>query len=170
MSTPREGNGTESSRLEVPIQSAPSQLSSLSIEENYFAHPQILSPQQRPPSTDLPASLALPLSHTRSSTSPNTTPSSLLRAAPSTSIDDDNVSIRSFVPTVFTATGGDDLEAMLSEMLGSETRWRQNEDNNDDIDVWEGQSEDDSDSDLSDLDDDDDDDADVGNSICRGGG
>lgn len=62
-------------------------------------------------------------------------------------MDDDSASIRSFVPTV---AAGDDLEAMLSEMLGSETRWRleQEQDENDNIDLWEDLSEDDSDSDL----------------------
>jgi hypothetical protein len=131
--------GSESSRLKVPTQLA-ARLSSLSIDEEYFAPSQTPAEPPRPASTDLPASLALPLSRTRSSTSPNTPAS--LRAGPSISVDDDSASIRSFVPTI---SVGDDLEAMLSEMLGSETRWRIED--GDDIDIWEGQSEDESDSD-----------------------
>lgn len=142
MSLPKDSE-TDASRLEVPIALAASQLSSLPIEEDYFA----LSQKDTVSgllNTDLPASLALPLSRTRSSTTPNTpTP---LRAGPSISVDDDNASIRSFVPTL---AAGDDLENMLSEMLDSETRWRMDED----IDVWEGQSEDDDDTD-SDLEED----------------
>jgi hypothetical protein len=57
-------------------------------------------------------------------------------------VDDDSASIRSFVPTV---SGGEDLEAMLSEMLGTEARWRLAQD--DDIDVWEGHSDGESDTD-----------------------
>ena len=70
-----------------------------------------------------------------------------LRAGPSISVDDDNASIRSFVPTV---SAGDDLEAMLSEMLGSDARWRMemDGDGDGDGDVWEGQSDEDSDSEL----------------------
>ena len=45
-----------------------------------------------------------------------------------------------------TLAAGDDLEAMLSEMLGSDARWRIEQD--DDLDAWDGQSDDDSDSDL----------------------
>lgn len=59
------------------------------------------------------------------------------------SVDDDSASIRSFVPTL---SAGDDLEAMLSEMLGSDAKWRIEQD--DDIDVWDAQSDDESDSDL----------------------
>ena len=134
--------GEESSQLDVAVQSAAPQLAALSIEEESFTRSQVTSPQ-RPSSTELPASLALPLSRTRSSTYPNTPTS--LRAGPSISVDDDNASIRSFVPTF---AAGDDLEAMLSEMLDSDARWRMEHD--DDIDVWEGQSEDDTDSDLDD--------------------
>jgi len=46
------------------------------------------------------------------------------------------------VPTI---SAGDDLEAMLSEMLGSDARWRMDQEGA--IDAWEGQSEDESDSD-----------------------
>jgi len=144
MSSPREGRGQESSfRLEIPLVSSGSRLS---IEEDYFTRSKIpTSPSPddspaRPASTDLPASLALPLTRSRSSTPNTATP---LRAGPSISVDDDSASVRSFVPTV---SAGDDLEAMLSEMLGSDTRWRMEED--EDIDVWEGESEGDSDSDL----------------------
>ena len=141
MSLPKDGK-TDTSRLEVPTASAASQLPSLSIEEDYFPLAQINTTAPGLSNTELPASLALPLSRTRSSTAPNTP--TFLRAGPSVSVDDDNASIRSFVPTL---AAGDDLENMLSEMLGSETRWRTDED----IDVWEGQSEDDDNTD-SDLD------------------
>jgi hypothetical protein len=159
MTQPTKGEGTDPLRLEVPLESAISQLSDLSIEEDYFARSPIPASPQRPSSADLPASFALPLARTRSSTSPNTPTS--LRAGPSISVDDDSASVRSFVPTV---TGGEDLEAMLNEMLGSETRWRM--DHDDDIDVWEGQSEDDSDSEFEEDDGEDDDDGIV--SVDRG--
>jgi vacuolar fusion protein MON1 len=144
MTSPRNGGTHESFRVQVPTPFG-SGTSRVSIEEDYFARSQIPasannSTPPRPSSTDLPASLALPLTHSRSSTPNASTP---LRAGPSISVDDDSASIRSFVPTV---SGGDDLEAMLSEMLGSDARWRMEQD--DDIDVWEGESEDDSDSDL----------------------
>ena len=147
MSSPKEGGVVEASRLEAPLQSAASRLSGLSIEEDYFTTSQIppaagdnSSPS---PNTELPASLALPLARTRSSTPQS--PRGPLRAKPSVSLDDDSASIRSFVPTL---SAGDDLEAMLSEMLGSDARWRIEHDEFDD-DGWEGQSEsDDSDSDL----------------------
>lgn len=143
MSSPGKGRGHESFQLDVPLVSSGSRLS---IEEDYFTRSKIPSPSSpdeppnRPSSTDLPASLALPLTRSRSSTPNTATP---LRARPSTSVDDDNASIRSFVPTV---SAGDDLEAMLSEMLGSDTRWRMEQD--EDIDVWEAESEGNSDSDL----------------------
>ena len=138
MSLPKDSE-TDASRLEVPIALAASQLSSLSIEEDYFPLSQKDTIASGLSNTDLPASLALPLSRTRSSTTPNTPIS--LQAGPSISVDDDdNASIRSFVPTL---AAGDDLETMLSEMLDSDTRWRMDED----IDVWEGQSEDDDDTD-----------------------
>ena len=131
-------------------QSAAARIGTISLEEDYFAPSQIHEPNtrtgdplQRPASTELPASLALPLSRTRSST-PQTPVQ--LRAAPSISVDDDTVSVRSFVPAV---TAGDDLEAMLSEMLGSDSRWRMEQE--EDIDVWEGQSEGDSISDVDSL-------------------
>src|SRR5437762_10661155 len=118
MSLPKEDREIEpclTSRFEVPVKMSRAS----SIEEDT---------PQRPSSTEFPASLVLPLSRPRASTTPNT-PSSL-RAGPSVSMDDDSASIRSFVPTV---AAGDDLEAMLSEMLGSETRWRleQEQDEND---------------------------------------
>jgi hypothetical protein len=136
--------GEESQHLQAPMPSTLPPLSALSIDEEYFAQRHLpATPQSpRPASTDLPASLALPLSRARSSTSPASPPS--LRAAPSVSLDDDNASIRSFVPTVNTT--GDDLEAMLSEMLGAEARWKID----DDLDIWEGQSEGDSDTDFDD--------------------
>ena len=143
MSLPTEDRETNASRLEVPTVSAASRLPSLSVEEDYFTLSEIDTTAPGLSITDLPASLALPLSRTRSSTTPNTPTS--LRAGPSIYVDDDSASIRSFVPTL---AAGDDLENMLSEMLGSETRWRMDED----IDVWEGQSEDDDDTD-SDLED-----------------
>lgn len=135
----REEVATETSSLEA--KSAALRLSAL--DDEYFAHPQLpaeLTSLQRTSSTELPASLALPLSRTRSSTTSTVTP---LRAGPSLSVDDDNASIRSFVPTL---SADDDLEAMLDEMLGSDARWRIEQ--NDDIDVWEGESESDTDSDL----------------------
>jgi hypothetical protein len=118
-------------------------LSSLSIGEGYFARPEVPSSPspQRQSSPDLPASLTLPLSRTRSSTP--LSPGVPLRAGPSVSVDDDSASIRSFVPTL---SAGDDLEAMLSEMLGTDAKWRIEQD--DDIDVWDAQSDDESDSDL----------------------
>lgn len=139
--SPTEGE-TDSSQLEVPLPSTTSQLSSISIVAEYFAQPQIPNEQraERLSGTDLPASFALPLASTRSSTPTTASP---LRAEPSVSVDDDSVSVRSFVPTLAV---GDDLETMLSEMLGSDTRWRTDQD--DDIDVWESQSEGDSDSDM----------------------
>jgi vacuolar fusion protein MON1 len=63
-------------------------------------------------------------------------------------VDDDSASIRSFVPTV---SAGDDLEAMLSEMLGTDARWRLEQD--DDINIWEGQSDGESETDSSSDDD-----------------
>jgi hypothetical protein len=142
MSLPREGlHG-----LNIPLESATSRLSSLSIEDDYFGHSQIKAESDalpRPSTTDLPPSLALPLSP-QSSTSNTPVP---LRAGPSTSVDEDGASIRSFVPTL---SAGDDLETMLSEMLGSDARWRMEE--GDDVDFWEGQSEDDSDSDVDSID------------------
>ena len=143
MSSPRQAGTVEPSRLEAPIQSAASRLSGLSLEEEYFTTPQVPVPSPSPNGTELPASLALPLSRTRSSTpqSPGPPP---LRAKPSVSVDDDSVSIRSFVPTI---SAGDDLEAMLSEMLGSDARWKMEQDEFEDM--WEGQSESDhSDSDV----------------------
>ncbi len=138
MSSPEREGIIEPSRLEVPLQSAASRLSGLSLEEDYFTTPQI--PVSSPsPVTELPASVALPLASTRSSTPQSPGP---LRAKPSVLVDDDTVSIRSFVPTL---SAGDDLEAMLSEMLGSDARWRIEQDEFDD---WEGQSESDSDSDI----------------------
>ena len=134
MSSPKEGRKDEPSRVDVPLQS---RLSKLSIEEGYFARPQAPSTPERPSSTDLPASLALPLARTRSTTPQISTP---LRVGPSVSVDDDGASIRSFVPTV---AGGEDLEAMLSEMLGADARWRLEQD--EDIDAWEGQSDGESD-------------------------
>jgi len=129
--------------LQAPRPSNTTRLSALSIDEEYFAQPQLpTSPHSpRPASTDLPAALALPRSRTRSSTSP-ATPSSL-RAAPSVVLDDETASIHSFVPTI---TAGDDLEAMLSEMLGGDSRWQI--DDNDELDIWEGQSEGESDTDF----------------------
>ena len=122
-------------------QSAASRLASLSLNEDYFNQPQSTPASEsgeggppRPASPDLPASLALPLARTRSSTPQSPVP---LRAGPSVSVDDDSASIRSFVPTL---TAGEDLEAMLSEMLGSDTRWRM-EHGEEEIDVWEGESE-----------------------------
>jgi hypothetical protein len=140
MSSPKKDEGKGGpSRPTAPLP----RLSSLSIEEGYFARPQLPSSPspQRPSSPDLPASLALPLSRTRSSTPQS--PGVPLRAGPSVSVDDDSASIRSFVPTL---SAGDDLEAMLSEMLGSDAKWRIEQD--DDIDVWDAQSDDESDSDL----------------------
>jgi hypothetical protein len=139
MSSPKEAGRSSLSRPNVPLQP---RLSSLSIEEGYIARSQtpLTSSPQHPSSPDLPASLALPLSRTRSSTPQSPVP---LRGGPSVSVDDDSASIRSFVPTL---AAGDDLEAMLSEMLGSDARWRIEQD--DDLDVWDGQSDDDSDSDL----------------------
>jgi hypothetical protein len=62
------------------------------------------------------------------------------------SVDDDSVSIRSFVPTI---AAGDDLEAMLSEMLGSDAQWRIEQGDEFDDDEWEGHSQsDDSNSDI----------------------
>jgi hypothetical protein len=146
MSSPKRGGLIDPSRLEAPLPSAASRLSGLSIEEDYFATPQI--PVSSPsPGTELPASVALPLARTRSSTPQSPVP---LRALPSVSLDDDTVSIRSFVPTL---SAGDDLEAMLSEMLGSDARWRMEQD---EFDAWEGQSESDSDSDIDSEDPDDD--------------
>lgn len=144
MSSPKQGGAVEPSRLEAPLQSAASRLSGLSIEEDYFTSSQIPPPANSPsPNTEVPASLALPLARTRSSTPQS--PGGPLRAKPSVSLDDDSASIRSFVPTL---SAGDDLEAMLSEMLGSDGRWRIEQDEFDD-DGWEGQSEsDNSDSDL----------------------
>lgn len=142
MSSPGLGGKSDASRFKGSIQSAASQISSLSIEENYFGQPQLPlnSSPQRPPSTDLPASLALPPSGTRTSTPNTATP---LRAGPSILVDDDTASIRSFAPTF---TAGDDLEVMLSEMLGSDTRWRIEHDS--DIDIWEAESENETESDL----------------------
>ena len=138
MSSPKRGSIIEPSRLEAPLQSAASRLSGLSIEDDYFSTPQI--PVSSPsPGTELPASVALPLASTRSSTPQSPVP---LRAKPSVLVDDDTVSIRSFVPTL---SAGDDLEAMLSEMLGSDARWRIEQDEFDD---WEGQSESELDSDI----------------------
>ena len=131
----RDGKGQSSFPLELPIDSSASRLS---IEEDYFIRPQIPtadSTPARPSSTDLPASFALPLTRTRSSTPNAATP---LRAGPSISVDNDSASIRSFVPTV---SGGDDLEAMLSEMLGSDSRWGRMDQGNEDVDFWEGESE-----------------------------
>ena len=141
MSLPKEDKETDASRLEVPIASAASRLT---IEDDYFSLSQMDTTAPGLSSTDLPASLALPLSRPRSSTTTPNTPN-FLRAGPSISVDDDSASVRSFVPTL---AAGDDLENMLSEMLGNESRWRMEED----IDVWEGQSEDDdeTDSDLED--------------------
>lgn len=65
-----------------------------------------------------------------------------------------------------TVSAGDDLEAMLSEMLGSDTRWRMEQD--EDIDVWEGESEGDSDSDL-DVDEEPEDDGAYLPFLCVGG-
>ena len=140
MSLPKEDRETDAS-LEVPIASAASRLT---IEDDYFSLSQMDTTAPGLSSPDLPASLALPLSRPRSSTTTPNTPN-FLRAGPSISVDDDSASVRSFVPTL---AAGDDLENMLSEMLGNETRWRMEED----IDVWEGQSEDDdeTDSDLED--------------------
>ena len=131
---------TDSSHLEVPLPSATSQPSEISIVAEYFAQPQIPDEQraERLSGTDLPASLALPLASTRSSTPTTASP---LRAEPSVSVDDDSVSVRSFVPTLAV---GDDLETMLSEMLGSDARWRMEQDD----DVWESQSDGESDSDM----------------------
>jgi hypothetical protein len=146
MSSPKRGGLIDPSRLEAPLPSAASRLSGLSIEEDYFATPQ--TPVSSPsPGTELPASVALPLARTRSSTPQSPVP---LRALPSVSVDDDTVSIRSFVPTL---SAGDDLEAMLSEMLGSDARWRMEQD---EFDAWEGQSESDSDEDIDSEDPDDD--------------
>jgi hypothetical protein len=139
MSSPKQVGVVEPSRQEAPLPSATSRLPGLSLEEDYFATPQI--PVSSPsPNTELPASLALPLGRTRSSTPQSPVP---LRAKPSVSVDDDSASIRSFVPTL---SAGDDLEAMLSEMLDSDARWRLEQDEFDD--GWEGQSESDSDSDI----------------------
>jgi len=134
----RDGKGRSSFPLELPIGSSASRLS---IEDDYFTRSQIPteaptdSLPARSPSTDLPASLALPLTRTRSSTPNTATP---LRAGPSVSVDDDSASIRSFVPTV---SAGDDLEAMLSEMLGSDSRWGRMEQLDEDVHVWDGESE-----------------------------
>ena len=142
MLSAQNGRENESSPLDFPLPSS----SRLSMEEDYLASPQmspssaLSSPPMRPSSSELPASVALPLTRSRSSTPQTATP---LRAGPSISVDDDNASIRSFVPTV---SAGDDLEAMLSEMLGSEARWPVELD--DDVDIWEGQSEDESEEDL----------------------
>lgn len=145
-----DARGTKGISPPAISQSAEARLAAVSLEEDYFGRSQVpesntrsADPLQRPTSTELPASLALPLSRTRSSTPQTPVP---LRAAPSISVDDDTASVRSFVPTV---TGGDDLEAMLSEMLGSDSRWRMEQE--EDIDVWEGQSEDDSISDVDSL-------------------
>ena len=140
---PAEDRGDDSQDLQAPRPSNTTRLSALSIDEEYFAQPQLpTSPHSpRPASTDLPAALALPRSRTRSSTSP-ATPSSL-RAAPSVVLDDETASIRSFVPTI---AAGDDLEAMLSEMLGGDSRWQM--DDNDGLDIWEGQSEGESETDF----------------------
>ena len=40
-----------------------------------------------------------------------------------------------------TVSAGDDLEAMLSEMLGSDSRWGRMEPLDEDVDVWDGESE-----------------------------
>jgi First Longin domain of FUZ, MON1 and HPS1 len=122
-----------------PIQAHASSTQALPIDEDYF-HPSQINTDitQRPASTDLPASLALPLSRTRSSTPNTDSPHSPLRAGPSTSVTDDSVSIRSFATNT---PAGDDLEAMLSEMLGSDARWQMGHD--DEVDVWEGESDDD---------------------------
>lgn len=149
--------------LEAPRPSALTRLSALSIDEEYFAQPPQQYQQQqpaartlaspsspRPGSTGLPASLALPLSRQRSSTSPAPASTPPLRAAPSVAVDDDTASIRSFVPTV---SASDELEAMLSEMLGSE-RWIK-EDGELDLDIWGGES-DENESEFSDADPEDD--------------
>ena len=143
MSLPKEGTATDASDLEGPIASEASRSSSLPAEVDYFTRSQLYTTPPGLSNTDLPASLALPLARTRSSTTISNTPN-FLRAGPSTLIDDDNASIRSFVPTL---AAGDDLENLLSEMLGSETRWRMDED----IDIWEAQSEDEDDETDSDL-------------------
>jgi hypothetical protein len=150
---------------DAPRPSTLTRLSALSIDEEYFAQPPQQHQQQqpaaptlaspsssspRPASTDLPASLAFPLSRQRSSTSPAPASASPLRAAPSVSVDDDTASIRSFVPTV---SASDELEAMLSEMLGGE-RWIK-EDDELDMDIWEGES-DENESEFSDTDPEDD--------------
>jgi hypothetical protein len=146
MSGSREGGTTDAPAPDI-TESAASRLATVSLNEDYFDQSQL--PQtpsesgevvQRPTSTELPASLALPLSRTRSSTPQTPVP---LRAGPSVSVDDDSASIRSFVPTL---TAGDDLEAMLSEMLGGDGRLRMEQ--NDEIDIWEGESEGDSISDV----------------------
>ena len=140
MSSPKEEGKGGPSRPTAPLP----RLSSLSIEIDRPQLPLSSSPQ-RPSSPELPASLALPLSRTRSSTPQS--PGVPLRAGPSVSVDDDSASIRSFVPTL---SAGDDLEAMLSEMLGSDAKWRIEQD--DDIDVWDAQSDSESDSDLDSID------------------
>jgi len=141
---PAEDKGDDDSlQLEAPRPSNITRLSALSIDEEYFTQPKLPASlhSPRPASTDLPAALALPQSRTRSSTSP-ATPSSL-HAAPSVVLDDETASIHSFVPTI---AAGDDLEAMLSELLGDSARWKMDDD--DQLDIWEGQSEGESDTDF----------------------
>src|SRR6202035_1449759 len=134
MSSPKEASRSGLSRPKASLQP---RLSSLSIEEGYFARSSLppTSSPQHPSSPDLPASLALPVTRTRSSPPQSPVP---LRGGPSVSVDDDSASIRSFVPTL---AAGDDLEAMLSEMLGSDARWRIEQGDEFDDDEWEGHSQ-----------------------------
>src|SRR5262245_18076325 len=104
---PEEESGIRQPEL---LQTLPSQVSSLTLEDGTAVRSPTRGEGETPTSVELP-SLALPLSRTRSSTTAGTrTP---LRAAPSISVDDDNASVRSFVPTL--VSGGEDLEAMLGE-------------------------------------------------------
>ena len=139
MSAPGEGQNTKQRGKDHRALAPAMRLASMELGAARPRSPEEASSPQRPRSTDLPASLALPLARSRSSTPSSGSP---LRGGPSTSVDDDSASVRSFVPTL---SAGDDLEAMLSEMLGSDTRWRLDQD--DDIDLWEGLSEGESDSD-----------------------
>ena len=131
-------SSTQDAKGRSPIQAVSSQPSPLSIDEDYFHSSQIADATQRLGSPELPASLALPFTRTRSSTPNTDPPQSPLRAAPSASVTDDAASIRSFRTN---NPVGDDLEAMLSEMLGSDVKWQMGQD--DEVDIWEGASDDD---------------------------
>lgn len=130
--------------LEAPKEPA---ASGISIEDEHFA--QIQSPEApnklpNPTNLDLPPHIAMPLSSIRSTSSGGR----VLREGPTTSIDEDNVSVRSFVPTL---SARDDLETMLTEMLGSDGRWRIEDD--DDFELWEDRSQGDSSPDIGSIDD-----------------